>query len=83
MGVLTELFFYPFPASSPSHRRNIVHSPSEPFVRLSFGPPLEELDRGLDGIERVLNKAREGHQMGTNFKRHSGKVTANPQAAGS
>ena len=60
---LTEL-----PIGSPSHRRNIVHSPCEPFVRLSFGPPLEELDRGLDGIERVLVKAREGHEMGKNYK---------------
>ncbi|KDN53386.1 PLP-dependent transferase [Tilletiaria anomala UBC 951] len=43
---------------NPSHRRNIIDSPCEPFVRLSFGPPLEELDRGLDGIARVLNKGR-------------------------
>lgn len=56
---------------SPSHRRNIVHSPCEPFVRLSFGPPLEELDRGLDGIERVLKKARAGEPLGKDFKRRS------------
>lgn len=69
--------------NSPAHRRNIIHSPCEPFVRLSFGPPLEDLDRGLDGIERVLAKAREGHPMGSNYKRSSKGVSVNPPAAGS
>lgn len=45
---------------NPRHRRNLFDSPCEPFVRLSFGPALDELDRGLDGIERVL-KAAEAH----------------------
>lgn len=69
---------------NPAHRRNIVHSPSEPFVRLSFGPPLDELDRGLDGIQRVLEKAREGHpELGKNFKRSTHRTSVNPPAAGS
>lgn len=68
---------------SPAHRRNIINSPCEPFVRLSFGPPLEELDRGLDGIERVLAKARAGHPMGTGFKRSIQGTAVNPPAAGS
>lgn len=56
---------------NPSKRRNIVDSPCEAFVRLSFGPPLEELDRGLDGIERLIKKAKSGHpDVGTNYKPH-------------
>ncbi|KAH0830726.1 pyridoxal phosphate-dependent transferase [Lanmaoa asiatica] len=46
---------------NPSHRRNLFHSPCHHFVRLSFGPPLEDLDRGLciDAIERVVKAARK------------------------
>ena len=39
---------------SPSHRRNLFNSPCHHFVRISFGPPLEDLDKGLDAFERVL-----------------------------
>jgi hypothetical protein len=67
---------------SPSHRRNIVHSPCEPYVRLSFGPPLDELDRGLDGIQRVLEKAKAGHEMGKGYKQHATTPQPNPQATG-
>jgi len=46
---------------NPSHRRDLFKSPCHPFVRISFGPPLEDLEKGLDGIERVLKRAkREG-----------------------
>jgi aspartate/methionine/tyrosine aminotransferase len=31
---------------NPSHRRNLFNSPCHHFVRLSFGPPLEQLDKG-------------------------------------
>jgi len=31
---------------NPAHRRNLFHSPCHHFVRLSFGPPLEDLDKG-------------------------------------
>lgn len=44
---------------NPSHRRNLFNSPCHHFVRLSFGPPLEDLDKGLDAMERVLKKARK------------------------
>ncbi|KIM60651.1 hypothetical protein SCLCIDRAFT_1183389 [Scleroderma citrinum Foug A] len=44
---------------NPAHRRNLFCSPCHHFVRLSFGPPLEELDRGLDAIEGVLKSARK------------------------
>lgn len=32
---------------NPSHRRNLFHSPCHHFVRLSFGPPIEDLDKGV------------------------------------
>jgi aspartate/methionine/tyrosine aminotransferase len=44
---------------NPSHRRNLFSSPCHHFVRLSFGPPLEDLDKGIDAIERVLHKAKK------------------------
>ncbi|KAF6764025.1 aminotransferase [Ephemerocybe angulata] len=44
---------------NPSHRRNLFNSPCHHFVRLSFGPPLEDLDKGIDAIDRVLKKARK------------------------
>ena len=31
---------------NPAHRRNLFSSPCHQFVRLSFGPPLEDLDKG-------------------------------------
>ncbi|KAJ8456981.1 hypothetical protein ONZ45_g18500 [Pleurotus djamor] len=56
---------------NPSHRRNLFNSPCHGFVRLSFGPPLEDLDRGLDAIQRVLKKAKkEGMQaFGQGYKK--------------
>ncbi|WRT67727.1 uncharacterized protein IL334_004699 [Kwoniella shivajii] len=51
---------------NPSHRRNLFHSPCHHFVRLSFGPKLSELDRGLDSIERLLKKYKDTpHLLGT------------------
>jgi len=44
---------------NPSHRRNLFNSPCHHFVRLSFGPPLADLDRGLDAIGRVLQRAKQ------------------------
>jgi len=44
---------------NPAHRRNLFSSPCHHFVRLSFGPPLEDLDRGIDAIARVLRKAKK------------------------
>ena len=31
---------------NPAHRRNLFNSPCHHFVRLSYGPPLAELDKG-------------------------------------
>ncbi|WVF69226.1 hypothetical protein IAT40_004002 [Kwoniella sp. CBS 6097] len=51
---------------NPSHRRNLFHSPCHHFVRLSFGPKMDELDRGLDAIQRLLERHRkEPHLFGT------------------
>ncbi|KAF8163425.1 aminotransferase [Crassisporium funariophilum] len=44
---------------NPSHRRNLFNSPCHHFVRLSFGPPMADLDKGLDAIDRVLKKAKK------------------------
>ncbi|CDO73596.1 hypothetical protein BN946_scf185014.g66 [Trametes cinnabarina] len=56
---------------NPSHRRNLFHSPCHCFVRLSFGPPLEDLDKGLDAIGRVLKKAKKegGSAFGHSYKK--------------
>eukprot|EP01103_Thecamoeba_quadrilineata_P003721 TRINITY_DN13472_c0_g1_i1.p1 TRINITY_DN13472_c0_g1~~TRINITY_DN13472_c0_g1_i1.p1 ORF type:complete len:472 (-),score=86.61 TRINITY_DN13472_c0_g1_i1:49-1464(-) len=41
---------------NPSHRRELFDSPCHHFVRLSFGPPTEELVKGIAGIKRVVDK---------------------------
>ncbi|KAF7731536.1 hypothetical protein EC973_009300 [Apophysomyces ossiformis] len=46
---------------NPAQRRELFESPCHHFVRLSFGPPLEELAKGLDGIARVVNKFKQDH----------------------
>jgi len=43
---------------NPSHRRDLFSSPCHHYVRLSFGPPLADLDKGIDAIERVLRKVK-------------------------
>ncbi|KZT26633.1 PLP-dependent transferase [Neolentinus lepideus HHB14362 ss-1] len=63
---------------NPSHRRNLFDSPCHHFVRLSFGPPLETLDKGLDAMERILRRVRkEGtRNFGHNYKKsHDGFAT--------
>ncbi|PFH54247.1 hypothetical protein AMATHDRAFT_53129 [Amanita thiersii Skay4041] len=56
---------------NPAQRRNLFHSPCHHFVRLSFGPPLDDLDRGLDAIGRVLKKAKKNgiHAIGHSYKK--------------
>jgi len=58
---------------NPSHRRNLFNSPCHHFVRLSFGPPLADLDRGLDAIGRVLQRAKQVgmKDFGQGYKRVS------------
>ncbi|KAF9032099.1 PLP-dependent transferase [Hymenopellis radicata] len=67
---------------NPSHRRNLFHSPCHSFVRLSFGPPLEDLDKGLDAMDRVLKKARK-HGMsgfGHHYKKSVDKNEMPPES---
>ncbi|MCJ1241231.1 hypothetical protein MMC14_009235 [Varicellaria rhodocarpa] len=44
---------------NPSKRRDLFDSPCHHFVRLSYGPKMETLKKGLDGIEKVVKKFRE------------------------
>lgn len=41
---------------NPSRRRDLFDSPCHHFVRFSYGPRMDVLRMGLDGIERVVNK---------------------------
>ncbi|KAF4125836.1 Aspartate/methionine/tyrosine aminotransferase [Geosmithia morbida] len=41
---------------NPSRRRDLFDSPCHHFVRFSYGPKIDILKKGLDGIERVVNK---------------------------
>ena len=70
---------------NPAHRRNLFASPCHHYVRISFGPPLESLDKGVDAIKRVLERANKegmegfGHgykQSDTAGAEHGGHVHA-------
>ncbi|KNZ78459.1 Aspartate aminotransferase [Termitomyces sp. J132] len=56
---------------NPAHRRNLFNSPCHHYVRLSFGPPIADLDKGLDAIGQVLQKARRTgtRHMGHGYKK--------------
>jgi len=41
---------------NPSKRRDLFDSPCHHYVRVSYGPKMELLKKGLDGFERVLRK---------------------------
>ena len=43
---------------NPAHRRDLFDSPCHHFVRISYGPKMEVLKKGMDGIERVVKRAR-------------------------
>ena len=49
---------------NPSHRRDLFDSPCHHFVRLSYGPKMEQLRKGCDGIERVVRKYSQSAQNG-------------------
>lgn len=63
---------------NPSHRRNLFSSPCHHYVRLSFGPPMEDLKKGLDAIGKVLRTARkEGMKpFGHSYKKSIDKTSA-------
>ncbi|KAL8769803.1 MAG: hypothetical protein Q9194_005343 [Teloschistes cf. exilis] len=41
---------------NPAKRRDLFDSPCHHFVRLSYGPKMAHLERGLDGIERIVKR---------------------------
>ena len=41
---------------NPSRRRDLFDSPCHHFIRFSYGPKLDVLKKGCDGIERVVRK---------------------------
>ncbi len=41
---------------NPARRRDLFDSPCHHFVRFSYGPKMEVLKMGCDGIERVVTK---------------------------
>ncbi|KAI0693119.1 pyridoxal phosphate-dependent transferase, partial [Cytidiella melzeri] len=59
---------------NPLHRRNLFSLPCHHFIRLSFGPPIEVLNMGVDTIVRVLKRAKkEGmHTFGHSYKKSLG-----------
>ncbi|KDQ61219.1 hypothetical protein JAAARDRAFT_575519 [Jaapia argillacea MUCL 33604] len=63
--------------ADPSHHRNLFDSPCHNFVRISFGVPMEELDKGLDAIGRILTKAVEEGMgaFGHSYRKPMGGLT--------
>ncbi|KAJ2904969.1 aminotransferase class i and ii [Zalerion maritima] len=47
---------------NPSRRRDLFDSPCHHFVRLSYGPKMEALKMGCDGIERAIQKAKKAQE---------------------
>jgi aspartate/methionine/tyrosine aminotransferase len=43
---------------NPGKRRELFRSPYHHFVRMSFGPPLDDLKKGMDSLERLIIKFR-------------------------
>ncbi|KAI1957241.1 hypothetical protein LOZ58_005861 [Ophidiomyces ophidiicola] len=43
---------------NPAKRRDLFDSPCHHFVRISYGPKMCVLERGMDGMERVIRQAR-------------------------
>lgn len=45
---------------NPSKRRDLFDSPCHHFVRLSYGPRMDVLVKGMDAIERIVKKHQSG-----------------------
>lgn len=43
---------------NPNKRRDLVGSPCQNYVRVSFGPKMAVLKRGMDALERVVQRAK-------------------------
>lgn len=50
----------PFFDINPAARRDVHDSPLFHYVRLSYGPPMDQLKNGMDGIQRVIERYRAG-----------------------
>jgi len=44
---------------NPGKRRELFHSPYHHYIRISFGPPMEVLERGMNFLENLVKKQRE------------------------
>lgn len=64
---------------NPAKRRDLFDSPCHHFVRISYGPKMDVLKKGMDGIERVVKKAR-GHLFSS--PRYGSTIMDEPQEAG-
>ena len=67
---------------NPSKRRDLFDSPCHHFVRLSYGPKMEVLEAGLDGIERIMKKYRCFGHSPDQPKPEGKKVTPGQQGGG-
>ena len=64
---------------NPAKRRDLFDSPCHHFVRISYGPKLDVLKLGMDGIERVVKKAR-GEISQDDFAIHDDDEAASPKS---
>ncbi|KAF5110087.1 hypothetical protein DV453_001069 [Geotrichum candidum] len=55
---------------NPLARRELHDSPMYHFVRLSYGPDFETLKKGLDGIQRVVERYRVSYQASASILPH-------------
>jgi aspartate/methionine/tyrosine aminotransferase len=44
---------------NPSKRRDLFHSPCHHFIRISFGPSMDVLTRGLDNMEKMIRDKKK------------------------
>ncbi|KAI8365938.1 aminotransferase [Radiomyces spectabilis] len=44
---------------NPAQRRELFESPCHHFIRFSFGPPMDELKRGLDNMEKACHHSHQ------------------------
>lgn len=55
---------------NPLARRELGDSPYFHYIRFSYGPDLETLKRGLDGIERVITQYKLSYQASVSILPH-------------
>lgn len=45
---------------NPSKRRDLFHSPYHHYVRISFGPSMAILERGMNNLQRMVKDCKDG-----------------------